>query len=354
MKRRYLLGTILIAVLFGIAYWFLRSGVPPVREQAYVSERKTTAWNRLATVREPVASLRYGERVGIIETKKWNNADNSRVLTQSGSIGWMDARQLMPEELWERAAANLKKSKTMAPQARGITKVPTNIRVEPGRSAPRFFQLSRDVPVEILARSVVELPPEAVAAATSKKTEEQAVEPPAGPRREDWLFIRGHDDDAGDLAGWVLGRFLEPDLPAPLRDYAAGIRFIAWFELNQLPDSLKELSAEEKPEAGTLLRHPPMMAQYLAAGVIGGEGQPCDFTLIRFYTWNANRRRHETAYIESNFCARLPIRVAPIPPGANLEKSEASFSFTAVGKSGEETREYRMKQNVIRRLRLKR
>ena len=93
------------------------------------------------------------------------------------------------------------------------------------------------------------------------------------------------------------------------------------------------------------------MGQFLAAAITGGEGQTCDFTRLRFYTWNASRRRYETAYIESDFCANLPIRATPIPPGANLEKSEASFSFAALGKSGKEIREYRMKQNVIRRLR---
>jgi hypothetical protein len=261
----------------------------------------------------------------------------------------MDAKLLMPAERWQRAENNIKESKSLPQQASGKTKVLTNLRIEPGRAAPRSFQLGRDVPVEVLSRSVVDRPAEESAA--SKKTEDQAAEQPADPRREDWLLIRARDEDAGEVAGWVLGRFIELDLPAPLRDYAAGIRFVAWFELNRVPASSMEQSAEAKSAAGELPKQTPMMFQYLAAGVTGGEGQPCDFTLLRFYTWNNKRRRYETAYIESNFCARLPIRVTPIPPDANLEKSEASFRFTAVGKSGGETREYRMKQNVVRRLR---
>lgn len=350
--RRYLFGFMLLGVLLGVAYWLLRPAGPPVREQAYVSERRATVWNRLAAVREPAASLRYGERVGIIESKPWSGAEYARVLTPGGATGWMDAKQLMPADLWQRALDNLEKSKAMPLQASGKTKVLTNLRVEPGRAAPRSFQFGRDVPVEILARAVVERPAEE--SSTARKAEEQASEQPAGPRREDWLFIRGRDSDAGDLAGWVLGRFIELDLPAPLRDYAAGIRFVAWFELNRVPDSMEELSAEEKLEAGKPPKQSPSRPQYLAAGVAGGEGQPCDFTRLRFYTWNTTRRRYETAYIESNFCARLPIRVTPIPPGAHLDKSEASFSFTAAGKSGEETREYRMRQNILRRLRPRR
>jgi hypothetical protein len=336
---------IIFGVLLGVAYWLLRPAHPLVREQAYISERKATVWNRLATVREPAASLNYGERVGIIESKPWSGADYVRVLAAGGATGWMDAKQLMPAELWQRALGNLEKSKSMPRQASGKTKVLTNLRVEPGRAAPRSFQFARDVPVEILARAAVERPAEE--SSTAEKAEAQAGDQ-AAPRHEDWLFIRGRDADAGDLAGWVLGRFIELDLPAPLRDYAAGIRFVAWFVLNSAPSAPS--SAGERAE-GAREGKPAEMPQYLAAGVTGGEGQPCDFTLLRFYTWNSTRRRYETAYIESNFCARLPIRVTPIPAGADLEKSEASFSFTAIGKSGDETREYRMKQNVVRRIR---
>ena len=347
MRRNHII--IIFVALLGLAYWFLRPSSPAVREQAYVSERRAAVWNRLATVREPVASLRYGDRVGIIESKTWSGADYVRVLVPGGATGWVEAKQLMPADLWQRAQANLEKSKSMLPQASGKTKVLTNLRAEPGRAAPRSFQFARDVPVEILARAIVERPAEE--SAPAKKAEEQAGERPTAPRQEDWLFIRGRDADAGDVAGWVLGRFIELGLPAPLRDLAAGIRFVAWFELNRIPDSMEDLSGAEKPEPGEPQIQPPLKPQYLAAGVMGGEGQPCDFTLLRFYTWNSTRRRYETAYIESNFCARLPIRVTPIPPGADLERAEAAISFTAVGKSGEETRDYRMRQNILRRLR---
>ncbi len=347
MRRNHII--IFASVLLGLAYWFLRPTSPAVREQAYLSERRANVWNRLATVREPAASLRYGDRVGVIESKTWSGADYVRVLASGGATGWVEAKQLMPAELWQRAQANLEKAKFMLPQASGKTKVLTNLRAEPGRAAPRSFQFARDVPVEILARAVVARPAEEPEPA--KKVEEQAGERPAAPRLEDWLFIRGHDEEAGDVAGWVLGRFIELDLPAPLRDLAAGIRFVAWFELNRVPDSMDDVSGVEKPEPTEPPIRPPLKPQYLGVGVFGGEGEPCDFTLLRFYTWNSARRRYETAYIESNFCARLPIRVTPIPPGANLQKAEAAISFTAVGKSGDETREYRMRQNILRRLR---
>src|SRR5208283_2187719 len=53
----------------------------------------------------------------------------------------------------------------------------------------------------------------------------------------------------------------------------------------------------------------PDSSRARGAGSTGPDGQPCDFTLIRVYTWGAGRRRYETAYVESNLCGTLPILV---------------------------------------------
>ena len=130
------------------------------------------------------------------------------------------------------------------------------------------------------------------------------------------------------IAGWVLARFIEPDLPSPVRDYAssADLHVIAWFELNRVPDGL----GGEAP-------------QYLVAGARGGEGQTCDFTMLRVYTWSTARKRYETAYVESNLCGHLPIRVSRSSEGPE-------FRFAEMGEnSGEST--YVMRQTVVRRLR---
>ena len=132
----------------------------------------------------------------------------------------------------------------------------------------------------------------------------------------------------------MLARFLEPDLPAPLRDLGANIRWMGWFELDRVHAEGaacgNDLTQCEKP-------------QFLGVGVTGPEGQPCDFTLLRVYTWNPKRNRYETAYVESNFCGRLPVRVAP-------GGGEVVFRFAALGKRGEEQREYRFRQNIVRRV----
>jgi len=90
---------------------------------------------------------------------------------------------------------------------------------------------------------------------------------------------------------------------------------------------------------------PSEKPQFLVAGVQGPDGQSCDFTLLRVYTWGAERRRYETAYVESNLCGALPIRAqAAAAAGGN-----AAFAFTNRGRTGEEHREYVMHQTSVRR-----
>ena len=132
---------------------------------------------------------------------------------------------------------------------------------------------------------------------------------------------------AGLVAGWVLARFVELELPGPVRDLAssAGLHVVAWFELNRVPDG----SGGEVP-------------QYLVAGSHGGEGGACDFTMLRVYTWSTSRKRYETAYVESDLCGRLPIRTASGVKGPE-------FHFSDV-KEGGADRTYVMYQTSVRRV----
>jgi hypothetical protein len=124
----------------------------------------------------------------------------------------------------------------------------------------------------------------------------------------------------------VIARFIELDLPDPVRDGAssANIRPIAWFELNRVSD----------PSGDRI--------QYFLVGARGPEGQPCDFTTLRVYTWNLKKERYETAFIENDLCGKLPVRVGKSPKG------DPEFRFQEMG--GED-RVYRLMQTVVRRVR---
>jgi len=334
MKRKLLVAIPLLCLVVAAA-WYVRPKHEYIGE-AYVSERSTTLWSSVAQVREPIDLLHYGDRVEVLARRN----DSAKVRTATGAIGWVDARLLLEPALWQRSVKLLSAAKVMLVQARGRTKVQTNLRVEPGRTQPRLYQFGRGVPVEVVARSVSDW----VQVSDERENNEAQT-----AKREDWFLVRGlatrppgeasqrsaesntttqPGDQTVPIAGWVVARFVELDLPEPVREgmASANLRPISWFELNRV----------DTPSGAK--------AQYLVAGTRSPEGQPCDFTTLRVYTWNQKRTRYETAFIENNLCGQMPIRLDQGPKG------EPQFRFTQM-QGAKEERLYRMTQTVVRRVR---
>jgi hypothetical protein len=335
MKRKLLVAVPLLC-LVAILAWIFRPKHETIGE-AYVSERTVTLWSGTAQVREQMGVLPYGEHVDVLARRN----DNVKVRTTSGVIGWIDGRYLMEPELWQRSAKLLEQTKSMPVQARGRTKVTTNLRVEPGRTEPRLYTFPRGVELEIVGRAVADW--------VQVSDEKEAATDEEPTKKEDWFLVRGiatrppgdgtvrnsavmnttqPGDQSTPIAGWVVARFVPLDLPDQVRDgmSAANLRAVAWFELNRVKDDEGE--------------HP----QYVVAGAKGPEGQTCDFTNLRVYTWYVKKERYETAFIENDLCGAMPIHIGTSPKG------EPEFRFH--DKEGaKEERVYRLIQTVIRRIR---
>jgi hypothetical protein len=335
MKRRLLIAVPLLAVVALVA-WTLRPKHETLGE-AFVSEKVAPLLSGIAQVREQVATLHYGERVDVVGKRN----DYVKVRTNAGTVGWVESRQLMEPAVWQRSVKLLDQTRGMPLQARGRTKVSTNLRVQPGRTEPRLYKFGRNAPVEIVGRAVADW----VQAADEK----EAANEPQETKKEDWFLVRGvatrppgeaaaraaestnttqPGDQTTPIAGWVVARFVELDLPDPVREGAnsANIRPVAWFELNRVSDP-----SGNKP-------------QFLVAAARGPEGQVCDFTALRVYTWYVKKSRYETAFIENNLCGQLPVRLSKGPKG------EPEFRFRVMDGNKEE-RVYRLNQTVVRRVR---
>ena len=316
--RRLVFGIVVLAVVAAIAIWRAHVHQAPL-EQVFAASRKVTVWSSNAQVREPLVYATFGDRFDVLE----RSGDSVQVRTTKGVEGWVASRDLLSADLWQRTEDLAAAARKMPVQAAGHTKVLTNLRLDPGRDAVRIFQLPRDTPVDLLQRRVVDVP-----VSGANQGEEDAGEP-ATTKKEDWLLVLAHAKDQGDFAGWVVGRFVAMDLPDPLPDYtsSAGMRVAGWMELNHVV-------AAGQPHA-----------QYLVFGTRGPEGDVCDFSTLRVYTWGIKRARYETAFVDSNFCGLMPVEVTP----ATQPGGDANFHFATIGKSGKEDRAYRMHQTIVRR-----
>jgi hypothetical protein len=337
--RKLLIGFIVVVVVAVPLYLRFHKKKPNL-DTAYVGNREVTIWSTTAQVRSPLATANFGDRLSVVS--RFN--DQVQVRTANGIIGWVNDRELLTPEFWQKAQDLNSATASRPIEAHGRTRVLSNLHLDPGRDTPRIRQVNKNVAIDMYERRVLPVP---APNAQAKGAESENASAPAAPaesvpeekpeaKKEDWWLVRAHLPDQTQLSGWILGRFIDLEVPQPLPDYAsaAGMRIVAWFELNQVDDS----AGGTKP-------------QYLVLGTKGSEGQPCDFTLLRVFTWGNARQRYETAFVESNVCGKLPLKLtAGTTPGA-----DASFSFhdlsdgASFGASGE--RLYKMHQTAVRRVR---
>jgi len=328
------LGFVVVLVVCAGLYLRFHHRRGPV-ETAYVGSRQLTIWSSSAAVKEEVATVNYGDRLEVLERA----GDQAQVRTTSGVGGWVNGDDLLSEEFWQKAENLLAGVGRLPVEARGQTRVLSNLHLDPARDSPRVRQLTKGVPLEMFERRPVPVSQSAAAAPTASAVpavgdnETVATTATAAPaKQEDWWLVRAKPMGDVPVAGWLLGRFVDLNVPSPLPDYAtsAGVRIVAWFELNRVADE----------KSGS-------MPQYLVVGAHGPEGQPCDFTMLRAYTWDGPRQRYETAFVESDLCGELPVELTP----ASKPGGDVGFTFEDWQSGAGQRRGYRMTGTVIRRIR---
>jgi hypothetical protein len=331
--RKLLLGFGVVLVIC-IAAFIRFHHSKPVLGVAYSGGKQVILYDSSAEIREPIGTLKYGDRLDVLD----HFQDHTKVRTVGGLVGWVSENELLSVDLWQKMRDLDATAASSPAEARGETNRISNFHIEPGRETPRLRQLGKGIPVELFARQPVDAPlssaklrPAATPVAATAPGDDADAAAPAAVKKEDWWLARAKLADGSTVTGWVLGRFVDLDLPEPLPDYAssAGIRATAWFELNRVPD----IQGQPKP-------------QYLLVGTKGSEGQPCDFTQARVFTWGKMKQRYETAFVASDLCGKLPVKITHLG-GAN---GDPGFTFTDISDASAGPRVYQMHQTVVRRV----
>jgi hypothetical protein len=168
VTRKLLLGFAVLLVVAAAAYFQLRHASTPL-EIAYAANRQVTLQSTTAQVREPITTVSYGDRLEVLQRFQ----DQVKVRTTTGLTGWVNERDLLSTDVWQKAADLGKKTSSLPVQARGHTRALTNLRIDAGRDGIRLRQLNKNIPLQIFERRAVEVPTSGAPAAS----EEQASDP---------------------------------------------------------------------------------------------------------------------------------------------------------------------------------
>lgn len=238
---------------------------------AYVLPRSLDVLDTTAQIRSVIGHLKAGDRVEVLAT----TAHWSKLLLAGDSTGWVETRYLLDGATYERGRSVLKSLNESTVQAQGHTSTSTNLRLDPARDALSLGELAQNEPLDIFARRLVERPTDAQA-------------PAKAARKQDvWYLVRTKSS-----AGWLLGRFVDLDVPPGIAVYAQGVNMVAWVVLKTVQDG-----GNTVPE-------------YLVADRMGAEG--ADFNHIRVFTWWLKNHKYVTAYVESGFSGHFPITTSEL------------------------------------------
>jgi SH3-like domain-containing protein len=296
-------------------------------EHAYVSAPQAILRDQVAAVYNRVGTVKNGERVDVLEHEK----RFVRVRTANGIEGWIEQRFLVDQKTYDGLLKLTADNKDDPVQAPAVLRNDTNLHITPGRETEHLYQLASGAKVSILKRATAEkqiggVPVKPVVTPTSGK-ESKNAEPPL----EDWYLVR----DGEGRVGWVLARMVDVDVPLDVAQYAEGQRFVAFFVLDQVPDT----------ENGVQKSVP----QYLCLLTEPHDGLPYDFNQIRVFTWNAKRHRYETAYREHGLSGILPVTVGT----ENFDKEGMlpTFIIRVKDDAGNVTeRKYKLNNPIVRRV----
>ncbi len=281
-------------------------------EIAYVLPDSLEVVDTPAEVRRVVDRLQAGDKVAVLaRTAHW-----ARVRLGDGRVGWVPKDDLLDQathDKSERLASELEKS---SPQADGHLASETNLHLEPGRDQPVLRKLPANQRVEIYGRRLLPRP---------LRPEEEAA-PPKARTREAWYLVR-----VGKLGGWLLGRFVELDIPQGISAYAQGINMVAWQVLRTADDG-----GQQVPE-------------YLVADRLGNPS--VDFDHIRVFTWWVKRHQYVTAYVESNLEGYFPLKVRHLLDADYFAQPAPYFRLNLMDEEGHKYQKvYGLFQTIVRPL----
>jgi hypothetical protein len=237
--------------------------------------------------------------------------------------GWIEARNVISEEMVERSRRLAAEDKDVPAQASGQLRAGTNIRFSPDRTDNNniLMKLESGARFEIVGWKRVPRPksletaesddaPKAGAAqqgsARGRKEKDETKEPEEV--NELWYKVRLPGSISPAPAGWVFGKQVELTVPSDIIFYRTGREFVAWQRLDGESAASthaagdKDAAKEARPGSWVILEKSTTTPD---ANNIDAP----DFDRIFVLGYDKDRQEHYTAYRSPDVRGYLPLRV---------------------------------------------
>lgn len=290
--------------------------------------RRAQIRSSTAVVAADLLQVNRGDVVDILDsTDVADPSDNTRkerwlrvkARDEDATEGWIEARNVMPEDVLEESRKLAEEDKDIPAQASGQLRASSNLRLTPDRSGNEniMMRLDSGSSFEIVGWKRVPKPKSSEAIETDVAPKAGSVQQNSGRRgrqsdgeqqeeeaNELWYKVRLSPNASPAPAGWIYGKQVELAVPSDIIFYRTGREFVAWQRLDgdrDSNDSNKDGAREAKPGSWMILEKSSANRQQ-------GVDEP-DFDRIYVLGYDKRNQEHYTAYRSPDLRGYLPARV---------------------------------------------
>jgi hypothetical protein len=270
--------------------------------------------------------------------------------------GWIEARNVMPDTVLEKAQKLADEDKTVQGQATGQLHASSNLRLTPDRTNNENIMMRLDsgssfeiigwkrVPKQKGAESSEsDTAPKAGSANSNNKSADSDEENPEEQETTElWYKVRLSPAISPSPEGWIFGKQVELTVPSDIIYYRTGREFVAWRRLDEESSDeasstkTKDVAKESRPGSWVILERSSAKEPHKV--------DEADFDRIYVLGYEKHDQDHYTAYRSPDLEGYLPLRV---------EGRGANKTFTVKVKEDGEIKEltyslYRDDHGVLR------
>ncbi|HEX6046549.1 MAG TPA: hypothetical protein VFZ22_18790 [Pyrinomonadaceae bacterium] len=290
--------------------------------------RRAQIRSSTAVVAADLLQVNRGDSVDILDsTDVTDPSDNARkerwlrvkARDEDATEGWIEARNVMPEDVLDAATKLRDEDKDVPAQATGQLRASSNLRLTPDRSGNEniMMRLDSGSSFDIISWKRVPKP-------KSSEAIESDVAPKAGsaqqgnaragrqgnePEEEEetnelWYKVRLDPAASPAPAGWIYGKQVELAVPSDIIFYRTGREFVGWQRL----DGDKDQSATDKDGAREARPGSWLILEKSSSNQPRTLDEP-DFDRIYILGYDKRNQEHYTAYRSPDLRGFLPAKI---------------------------------------------
>lgn len=294
-----------------------------------VVARRAQIRSSTAVVAADLLQVNRGDVVDILDTTDVNDpSDNTRkerwlrvkARDTDATEGWIEARNVMPDDVLEESKKLASEDKDVPSQATGQLRASSNLRLTPDRSGNEniMMRLDSGSSFDIISWKRVPKPksseaiesdvaPKAGSAAQQQGNARAGQQSDEDKVPEDtnelWYKVRLTTGTSPAPGGWIYGKQVELAVPSDIIFYRTGREFVAWQRLDGESKSAADKDAGREAKPGSWL-----ILEKSSSNQPHGVDEP-DFDRIYVLGYDKRNQEHYTAYRSPDVKGYLPAKV---------------------------------------------